>query len=165
MKARFAPRTSIKLRPAWWLLGGAALIGTVLAGTAMAAAGRTDPWPSSPVLTRLFALPSSKSDVKQLAADLDLSAEQLQGLRQLTAGEARSAKLGEAAQSRLEAQQLGPQISAMRAEKDRKARVILGDKYAAFRVWIREWWARQVTQSRQGAELRRAAREAAQAAK
>ncbi|TSA83104.1 hypothetical protein FNU79_12265 [Deinococcus detaillensis] len=149
-----------KPRPAWWLLGG-----LLLAGTAIAAAVRTDPWPSSPVLTRLFALPASKSDVKQLAADLDLSAEQVQGLRQLTAGEARSAKLGEAVQSRAQAQQLNTEISAMRTEKDRKARMILGDKYAAFRIWIREWWARQVGQSRQAAELRQAAREAAQAAK
>lgn len=159
MKARFAPSVP-RVRPVWWLLGG-----LLLAGTALAAAGRTDPWPGSPVLTRLFALPSSKSDVKQLAADLDLSAEQVQGLRQLTEGEARSARLGEAVQSRTQAQQLNTEISVMSTEKDRKARVILGNKYAAFRTWIREWWARQVGQSRQGADLRRSAREAAQAAK
>lgn len=145
----------------WTALGGLLLASGALA----AAAARTDPWPSSPVLTRLFALPSSKSDVKQLAADLGLSSGQVQDLRQLTAGEARSAKLGEAVQSRLQAQQLNTEISAMRTEKDRKARLILGSKYAAFRQWIREWWSRQVTQSRQGAELRQAAREAAQAAK
>lgn len=151
----------MKLRWVVW----AGLGGLLLASGALAAAVRSDPWPGSPVLTRLFALPSSKGDVKQLAADLDLSAGQMQELSQLTAGEARSARLGEAVQSRLEAQQLNTEISAMRTEKDRKARLILGDKYAAFRQWIREWWAQQVGRSRQQSELRRAAREAAQAAK
>ncbi|WP_161881638.1 hypothetical protein [Deinococcus alpinitundrae] len=151
----------MKARWGLWL----GLGGLLLASGAIAAAVRTDPWPGSPVLTRLFALPSSKADVKQLAADLDLSAGQLQDLRQLTAGEARSAKLGEAVQSRLQARQLNTEISAMRMEKDRKARLILGDKYTAFRQWIREWWARQVGHSRQRSELRQAAREAAQAAK
>jgi len=150
----------------WRWLGWAGLGGLLLASGAIAAAAtRSDPWPGSPVLTRLFALPSSKSDVRQLAADLDLSAGQVQDLRQLTAGEARSAKLGEAVQSRLQARQLNTEISAMRIEKDRKARLILGDKYAAFRQWIREWWARQVGYSRQQSELRQAAREAAQAVK
>ena len=152
----------MKLKLCLWI----GLGGLLLASGAMAAAAtRSDPWPGSPVLTRLFALPSSKSDVKQLAFDLDLSAGQVQDLRQLTAGEARSAKLGEAVQSRLQAQQLNSEISAMKIEKDRKARLILGDKYAAFRQWIREWWARQVGHSRQQSELRQAAREAAQAVK
>jgi len=152
------------MRRRW--LGWAGLGGLLLVSGAIAAAAtRSDPWPGSPVLTRLFALPSSKSDVRQLAADLDLSAGQVQDLRQLTAGEARSAKLGEAVQSRLQARQLNTEISAMRIEKDRKARLILGDKYAAFRQWIREWWARQVGYSRQQSELRQAAREAAQAVK
>lgn len=152
------------MRRRWWVWAG--LGGLLLASGALAAAAvRTDPWPGSPVLTRLFALPSSKADVEQLADDLDLSAGQMQDLRQLTAGEVRSAKLGEEVQSRLQAQQLNTEISAMRVEKDRKARLILGGKYAAFRQWIREWWSRQVVRSRRAAALRQVAREAAQAAK
>ncbi len=125
------------------------MLGTLLLGTAAAAAVRGDPWPTSPVITRLFALPSSRADAARLARDLDLTAAQVQGLRHLQAGEARSAELGKAVQSRLAAQQLNLKIAAMQAEKDRKARLILGDSYPAFRQWLREWWSRLVELSRQ----------------
>ncbi len=112
-------------------------------------AAPTDPWPGSPVLTRLFGLPSSRAEVLRLSTELHLSAFQMQSLRRLRAGEAQVARLGEAAQSRAQAQAVNVQVAALRGEKDRKARVILGRKYPAFRQWLRGWWAAQVAKSRQ----------------
>jgi hypothetical protein len=123
-------------------------LGTAVLASATAFAAPADPWPGSPVLTRLFGLPSSRADVARLSSELKLSAFQLQSLRQLSAGETRLARLGEAAQSRQQAQAVNIQLAALRTEKDRKARIILGSRYPAFRGWLRVWWQLQVTKSR-----------------
>ena len=136
---RARPGPGAGLRALWLLLA---------LNTGGTLAAPSDPWPGSPVLTRLFGLPSSRADVLRLGSELNLSAFQMQSLRRLRAGEAQVARLGQAAQSRAQAQAVNVQVAALRGEKDRKAKLILGRQYPAFRQWLRVWWAAQVARSR-----------------
>ncbi|EYB66885.1 hypothetical protein DEIPH_ctg064orf0054 [Deinococcus phoenicis] len=121
-----------------------ALALTALPLGAHAAPTTADPWPASPVLVRLFILPSGRADGAALTRALALTPFQVAGLRRLAQREAAYGEAGRHVIGRQEAASLNARIAAMRVEKDRKVRVLLGAKYPAFRHWVGVWWARQV---------------------
>lgn len=129
-----------------------ALLLALLLGQVQAAVTVSDPWPGSPVLTRLFRLDGTggvkRSDtLRRMQQALGLSAQQMQQLRQLGALEQQSARLGDSVTDRLQARQVNAQIAANRQKKDAQARQILGSKYPAFRQWLRGWWQAEVKSS------------------
>ncbi|WP_034384811.1 hypothetical protein [Deinococcus sp. YIM 77859] len=113
-----------------------------------AASLSADPWPQSPVLVRLFVLPSGREASRRLSRDLALTPAQVAALRRLAQSEAASAQAGREVIGRQEAARLNARIAALRTEKDRKVRVLLGSKYPAFREWVRTWWAARVKGAR-----------------
>ncbi|MFB9992582.1 hypothetical protein ACFFLM_11450 [Deinococcus oregonensis] len=113
-----------------------------------AATRPTDPWPSSAVLTRLFALPAGRADGQRLIRELHLTAAQSTELRRLARSEAAYAQAGRQLFGRDEAAALNAKLSRMSAEKDRKVRLSLAGKYGSFRGWVRTWWRAEVTAAR-----------------
>ncbi|SMB90788.1 hypothetical protein [Deinococcus hopiensis] len=107
-----------------------------------------DPWPRSPVLLRLYALPASARDRERLTRALNLAPAEVAELRRLARSEAADSEAGRHVLGRQEATQLNVRIAAHRAEKDRKVRALLGGRYPAFRAWVRLWWASQVKAAR-----------------
>ncbi|MFD1730042.1 hypothetical protein ACFSC4_01285 [Deinococcus malanensis] len=107
-----------------------------------------DPWPTAAVLTRLLTLPAAKADGLQMAKDLRLNSLQVSELRRLAASESAYGRAGRRVIGREEAARLNHNLLHMNQEKDRKVRVALGERYPAFRAWIREWWQTQVVQAR-----------------
>lgn len=107
-----------------------------------------DPWPSSAVLTRLFALPSGRADGQRLIRELRLTPAQTAELLRLARSEAQAAKAGRQLFGRDEATALNAKIARLSAEKDRKVRLSLGGKYGGFRVWVRTWWSGEVSGAR-----------------
>ncbi|ANE43422.1 hypothetical protein [Deinococcus puniceus] len=130
-----------------WLAVAALGLGTP--AHAQAAATRpADPWPSSAVLTRLFALPSGRADGQRLISELRLTPAQIAELRRLARSEAQAAQAGRRVFGRDEATALNAKIARLSAEKDRKVRQSLGSKYSGFRVWVRGWWKGEVSAAR-----------------
>ncbi|GAA5511902.1 hypothetical protein Dcar01_00616 [Deinococcus carri] len=119
---------------------------TVLSQGAQATAA--DPWPNSPALVRLFVLPSGRADAERLTRTLALTPAQIAELRRLARSEAAYGEAGRHVIGRQEAARLNARIAAMRVEKDRKVRALLGTKYPAFRDWLRGWWAGRVRAAR-----------------
>jgi len=107
-----------------------------------------DPWPGSPALIRLYLLPAGRAEAERLGRDLALSAAEVAELRRLAETEAAYGQAGREVLGRAEAARLNVELSAMRAEKDRRVRALLGDRYPAFRDWLRVWWAEQVGAAR-----------------
>lgn len=103
----------------------------------------SDPWPGSPVLTRLFVLPSGRADRDRLIRTLDLTVAQVRELERL-AGSERAYAQAARTLDRADAQALNVKLAAMNAEKDRKVRRLLGAEYTLFRAWVRAWWQAQV---------------------
>ncbi|NTX99840.1 hypothetical protein [Deinococcus sp. JMULE3] len=103
----------------------------------------SDPWPGSPVLTRLFVLPSGRADRDRLIGALDLTVAQVRELERL-AGSERAYAQAARTLDRAGAQALNVKLAAMNAEKDRKVRRLLGADYKLFRAWVRAWWQAQV---------------------
>jgi len=103
----------------------------------------SDPWPGSPVLTRLFVLPSGRADRDRLIRTLDLTVAQVRELERL-AGSERAYAQAARTLDRAGAQTLNVKLAAMNAEKDRKVRRLLGAEYTLFRAWVRAWWQAQV---------------------
>ncbi len=103
----------------------------------------SDPWPGSPVLTRLFVLPSGRADRDRLIGALDLTVAQVRELERL-AGSERAYAQAARTLDRAGAQALNVKLAAMNAEKDRKVRRLLGTDYTLFRAWVRAWWQAQV---------------------
>ncbi|MFT2720261.1 hypothetical protein ACMT4L_09680 [Deinococcus sp. A31D244] len=96
-----------------------------------------DPWPDAPVLTRLFRLPAGRADAQQLIAALDLTVAQVRELQRLAGSETLYVQ-GEVTAS------TPAKLAVMRAEKDRKVRLLLGADYALFRQIVRDWWREQL---------------------
>lgn len=119
-----------------------------LLGSALAQPARTvrDPWPNSEVLTRLFVL--RPADGQRLAGELRLTPAQVAELRRLAGSERDYGEAARFVRSRGEAGHLNEKLAVMRAEKDRKTRLALGDSYPGFRTWVRGWWATQVGAAR-----------------
>jgi hypothetical protein len=107
-----------------------------------------DPWPSSAVLTRLFVLPSGRTDGERLVRQLHLTPAQTAELRRLARSEAVLAEAGRQVFGRDEATALNARIAHLSAEKDRKVRLSLAGKYSGFRGWVRTWWTQKVSESR-----------------
>lgn len=103
----------------------------------------SDPWPGSPVLTRLFVLPSGRADRDRLIRTLDLTVAQVRELERL-AGSERAYAQAARTLDRPGARALNVKLTAMNAEKDRKVRRLLGTDYTLFRGWVRAWWQAQV---------------------
>lgn len=122
------------------------LLSLILSVTPASALTPADPWPTAPVLTRLFALPRGKADGQRLSQVLELRPAQLQELKRLADSEARYGDAGRHLFGRDEATRLNASIARFNVEKDRKVRLALGGQYPAFRQWIRAWWADQVAQ-------------------
>lgn len=135
-------------RPLLALVLSACSLGASAVGALGTGAGRvrvpSDPWPDSPVLLRLLTLPSARRDGERLFRALALSPAEAAELRRLAQSEASFAQAARQVIGRREAAQLNKRIAAMRVEKDRKVRALLGSRYPAFREWVREWWAGQV---------------------
>lgn len=132
------------------VLGVAAL--ALLALTTVASAvtrPAPDPWPGSPALIRLYLLPAGRADGERLARDLALRPDQVAELRGLAGIEAAYGQAGRRVIGRAEAARLNAELAAMRAAKDRRVRAALDEKYPAFREWLRNWWAEQVSAARQ----------------
>ncbi|GGR49321.1 hypothetical protein GCM10008959_08200 [Deinococcus seoulensis] len=96
-----------------------------------------DPWPDALVLTRLFRLPAGQADAQRLIAALDLTVAQVRELQRLAGSE--TLYVQGAATPATQAK-----LAAMRAEKDRKVRLLLGAEYGLFRQLIRDWWREQL---------------------
>lgn len=120
-----------------------------LSGSVLAAA---DPWPQSEVLTRLFVL--RPSDGEKLARDLRLTPAQVAELRRMAGSERSYGRAAAQVLGREEAAHLNTKLAAMRAEKDRKARLALGGSYPAFREWVRAWWNAEVSGSQSRSRFR-----------
>jgi hypothetical protein len=137
------------MNPLRTLLAASALGLPLITAQAQAAASRpADPWPSSAVLTRLFALPSGRTDGQRLISELRLSPAQTAELRRLARSEAVLAVAGRQLFGRDEATALNAKIARFSTEKDRKVRQSLGGKYSGFRVWVRGWWKAEVGAAR-----------------
>lgn len=96
-----------------------------------------DPWPEAPVLTRLFRLPAGRADAQRLVAALDLTVAQVRELQRLAGSETLYVQGGATPATQAK-------LAAMRAEKDRKVRLLLGADYALFRQLVRDWWRDQL---------------------
>ncbi|WP_189067806.1 hypothetical protein [Deinococcus radiotolerans] len=121
-----------------------AQLSTLGGGEARTAAG--DPWPSVPVLTRVFTAPAGRPDRDQLIRTLNLTVAQVREFQRLAGSEsayAQAARTLNTAGDRA----LNVKLAAMNAEKDRKVRRLLGGDYAAFRAWVRAWWQAQVNRA------------------
>lgn len=147
-----AKKTFKTYKKAGWLLLGV-LAGGALLGSRALAGAVSDPWPTSPVLTRLFRLEGKRGGAA-LSHDLHLDSQKAQELAQLTQLESQSARLADGVTDRLQARNVNTQIAAARQQKDAQARRILGDQYPAFRAWLREWWGREVARSRLSVQAR-----------
>lgn len=125
----------------------AALIWLTLGGTTLAAAP-ADPWPSAPVLTRLFLLPEGRNSQARLIKDLRLTPSQVSTLRHLADSESALAQQAQNVLGRENAAALNNKINLFNAEKDRKVREALEGSYPKFRQWIKVWWAEEVKKAR-----------------
>ena len=92
--------------------------------------------------------------LKKLARDLRLTPAQVAELRRMTGSERSYGRAAAQVLGREEAAHLNTKLAAMRAEKDRKARLALGGSYPAFREWVRAWWNAEVSGSQSRSRFR-----------